>query len=207
MSDKKIILVGYSGHGLVVADSAFENNLNVIGYTEKSINEVNPFKLEYLGDESSSDFKGWDLDVAFILGIGDNILREKIYDLIIQKGKRVISVISPSSSVSKYAIIGDSIFINRNASINAYSVIGKNVIINTGAIIEHDCEINDNVHIAPGAVLAGNVKVGSCSFIGANAVIKQGVNIGKNVVVGAGTVVLSDIPEGKKIVGNPYRFI
>ena len=207
MSDKKIILVGYSGHGLVVADTALENNLNVIGYTEKSVNEVNPFKLEYLGDESSSNFKGWDLDVAFILGIGDNILREKIYKHILKNGKKVISLINSSSSISSFAAIGDGVFINRNVTINAFAKIGSNVILNTGCIVEHECEINDNVHLAPGAVLAGNVKVGSGSFIGANSVIKQGVEIGKNVIVGAGTVVIYDISDGNKIVGNPNRFI
>lgn len=207
MSDKKIILVGYSGHGLVVADTALENNLNLIGYTEKSVNEVNPFKLEYLGDESSLDFKGWDLDVAFILGIGDNILREKIYKQILENGKKVISLINSKCFISNFASIGEGVFINRNVTINAFAIIGSNVILNTGCIIEHECLIGDSVHIAPGAVLAGNVKVGSGSFIGANSVIKQGVEIGKNVIIGAGTVVLNDIPNEKKIVGNPSRFI
>ena len=207
VSDKKIILVGYSGHGLVVADTALENNLNVIGYTEKSVIEVNPFKLEYLGDESSSNFKEWDLDVSFILGIGDNILREKIYKHILKNGKKVISLINLSSSISSFAAIGDGVFVNRNVTINAFAKIGSNVILNTGCIVEHECEIHDNVHIGPGAVLAGNVKVGSGSFIGANSVIKQGVEIGKNVIVGAGTVVLNNISDGNKIVGNPHRFI
>ncbi len=207
MSDKKIILVGYSGHGLVVADTAFENNLNVIGYTEKSLNNANPYKLEYFGNESSPDFELWDLDFDFILGIGDNLLRKKVYDLINNNRKKVISLISSTSSISRFAIIGDGVFINRNVTVNAFAIIGSNVILNTGCIVEHDCEIQDNVHVAPGAVLAGNVKVGSGSFIGANSVIKQGVEIGKNVLVGAGTVVLSNISSGNKIVGNPHRFI
>ena len=207
MSDKKIILVGYSGHGLVVADTAIENKLNVIGYTEKSINEANPFMLEYLGSELNPDFKGWNLDVAFILGIGDNVLREKIYKYILKNGKKVMTLINLSSCISNFAVIGDGVFINRNVTINSFAKIGCNVILNTGCIVEHECEIHDNVHIAPGAVLAGNVKVGSGSFIGANSIIKQGVEIGKNVIVGAGTVVLNDIADGNKIVGNPHRLI
>lgn len=207
VSDKKIILVGYSGHGLVVADTALENNLNVIGYTEKSLNQINPFMLEYLGNESSPDFKGWDLDVSFLLGIGDNLLREKIYNNILNNGKKVISLMNSTASISSFATIGDGVFINRNVAINAFAKIGSNVILNSGCIVEHECDIHDNVHIAPGAVLAGNVKVGSGSFIGANSVIKQGIIIGKNVIVGAGTVVLNDIPDGNKIVGNPHRFI
>jgi sugar O-acyltransferase (sialic acid O-acetyltransferase NeuD family) len=205
--DNKIILVGYSGHGLVVADTAFENNLNVIGYTEKSINELNPFMLEYLGNESSPDFKGWEWNVGFLLGIGDNLLREKIYIQILNKGKKVISLINSTSSISSFAEIGDGVFVNRNVSINAFSKIGNNVLLNTGCVIEHECVIGDSVHIAPGAVLAGNVEIGERTFIGANSVIKQGVKIGKDVVVGAGSVVLNNIPSGKKWVGNPGRFI
>lgn len=207
VSDRKIILVGYSGHGLVVADTALENNLNVIGYTEKSLNNANHYKLDYLGNESSPNFDLWNLDVDFILGIGDNLLREKIFNLIIKKGKKVVSLINSSSSISSFATLGDGVFINRNVTINAFAQIGSNVILNSGCIVEHECEIHDNVHIAPGAVLAGNVKVGSGSFIGANSVIKQGVEIGKNVIVGAGTVVLNNISDGNKIVGNPHRFI
>ncbi len=207
MLDRKVLLVGYSGHGLVAVDVALENNVKVIGYTEKVLKNTNPFKLEYFGDESNPDFIGWDLDVDFLLGIGDNNLRENIFNLIVQKGKKVITVINSNSSISKYAMIGEGVFVNRNVSINAFAKIGNNVILNTGCIIEHECEIQDNVHIAPGAVLAGNIKVGEGTFIGANAVVKQGVVIGKNVIVGAGTVVLNDIPNGKKIVGNPNRFI
>jgi acetyltransferase EpsM len=207
VSDKKIILVGYSGHGLVVADTAFENKLNVIGYTEKSINIYNHYKLDYLGNESSPTFDLWDLDVDFILGIGDNLLREKIFNLIINKGKKVNSLINSTAAISSFATIGEGVFINRNVTINAFAKIGCNVILNTGSIVEHECEIHDNAHIAPGAILAGNVKVGAGSFIGANSVIKQGVEIGENVIVGAGTVVLNDVPNGKKIVGNPGRIL
>ena len=207
MLDKKIILVGYSGHGLVVADTAFENNLKLIGYTEKSIIEVNPFMLEYLGNESNQEFKGWDLDVGFLLGIGDNLIREKLFIQILNKGKKVISLINSTSTISSFATIGDGVFVNRNVSINAFSHIGNNVLLNTGCIIEHECLIGDSAHIAPGAVLAGNVEIGERTFIGANSVIKQGVKIGKDVVVGAGSVVLNNIPSEKKWVGNPGRFI
>lgn len=207
MSDKKIILVGYSGHGLVVADTAFENNLNVIGYTEKAINNINPYKLEYLGNESSSNVDLWDLDADFILGIGDNILREKIFNLIINKGKKVISLINSTAAISSFAIIGEGVFVNRHVTINALANVGNNVILNTGCIIEHECVIHENVHVAPGAVLAGNVKVGKGTFIGANAVIKQGVEIGNSVTIGAGAVVLKNVSDNSKVIGNPGKEI
>lgn len=207
MLDKKVILIGYSGHAYVVADIAIENQYEIIGYTEKSKVQNNPFNLSYAGYEKETGFFENKEEVGFLIGIGDNSIREKIYNLITSNNAKITTLISNTASISQSARINSGTFINRNVTINALAKIGKNVILNTACIIEHECEISDSVHIAPGAVLAGNVFVGQRSFIGANSVIKQGVKIGKDVVVGAGTVVVSDIPDGKKIVGNPNRYL
>lgn len=208
MSDSKIVLIGYSGHGLVVADAALEAGLSLSGYTELTKKSKNPFNLSYLGSEEEllNDDK-LEVKYKYILGIGNNEIREKIAALIISKGRELVSIIHPTAIISKTASLGKGIFVSANVSINALVKIGQNCIINTGSILEHECEILDNVHIAPGAVLAGNVKVGRNSFIGANTVVKQGVTIGNNVVIGAGTVVISDVLDNKTIVGNPVREI
>jgi acetyltransferase EpsM len=205
--DKQIILIGYSGHGFVVADTALENNLTIIGYTEKAISSSNPFHLKYLGNESDADFVGWSIEVDFLIGVGDNSIREKIFKLVLSKGKKVHTLIHESSSVSEFSQLGIGVFVNRNVSINAFAKIGNNVLLNTGCIIEHECVVEDSTHIAPGAILSGNVEIGERTFIGANSIIKQGVKIGNDVVIGAGSVVLKNIPSGKRLVGNPTRFI
>lgn len=207
MLDKKSILIGYSGHALVVAETAIDNNLNIIGYTDNNKVTFNPFELEYLGLENDENFLLWTQEVSFILGIGDNYIRQKVALLIESKHKTIETIVHSSASISKTVSIGSGTFINKNVSINAFAKIGKNVILNTACIIEHECVISDNVHIAPGAVLAGNVSIGENSFVGANAVIKQGVTIGKDVIIGAGSVIINDLPEGKKVVGNPSRII
>ena len=207
MLDNKIILIGYSGHGMVLADIALDNGLSIVGYAEKKIIESNPFQLKYIGYEKEDAFIGWQLDAEFLIGIGDNNIREKVFNDIIKRGREVKTLKSTTSIISKYSIIGNGTFVSSNVTINAGSKIGMNVILNTGCIVEHECNIENSVHIAPGAVLAGNIKIGERSFIGANAVLKQGIVIGKDVIVGAGTVVLHDIPDNMKIVGNPSRFI
>lgn len=207
MLDNKVILIGYSGHGFVVADTAIENQLHLIGYTDNIIVQNNPFELDYLGNERENDFFDNNKGVKFLIGIGDNTIREKIFKYLVENNREIYTLISQTSSISKTASIGNGTFVNTNVSINAFAKIGNNVILNTACVIEHDCAVGDSAHIAPGAVLAGNVFVGDRSFIGANAVVKQGVVIGKDVIVGAGSVVINDIPDGKKIVGNPSRFI
>lgn len=207
MLDSEVILIGYSGHAFVVAETALENGVNLIGYSEKNISYINPFELAYLGFEKDKDFIGWSKNVSFILGIGDNVIRQNIANLIESKGKEINSLVHSSATISKSAKIGSGTFINKNVAINSLVKVGKNVILNTGCIIEHECVIGDAVHIAPGAVLAGNVSVGERTFVGANAVIRQGIIIGKDVVIGAGTVIIDNIPDGKKVVGNPGKII
>ena len=205
MSDKKIILVGYSGHGFVVADAAIESGMALRFYTETKAVVHNPFDLDYLGFESDVSFKIWNEDYDYILGIGNNVIREKVAHLILSKNKRIQNVIHPSASIAQKITLGQGNFIARNVAVNPLAVIGDFCILNTGCIVEHECTIGNAVHIGPGAVLAGNVCVGEHTFIGANAVVKQGVTIGKGVIVGAGSVVLKDVAEGKIVVGNPAK--
>ena len=207
MSYNKIILIGHSGHGIVLADVAIENKLELAGYADKKSIINNPYKLNFLGNETDNNFIGWNLNLDFLIGIGDNYKREEIFKLIGSRGKKTKTLISNSAIISNSANIGEGTFINKNVVVNTFSKIGKNVILNTSCIVEHECFISDSVHIAPGAVLLGNVHIGDRSFIGANSVVKQGVKIGHDVIIGAGSVIINDVPDGFKIVGNPGRVI
>ena len=181
------------------------NSLNY--YTNIVQVEKNPYSLAYLGCETDPNFEGWDKNLAFILGIGDNNLRNKIAQLLLSKHQIIESVIDTNSIISKRANIGIGIFASKGVLVNAFSKIGDFTILNTGCIIEHECEIGTASHIAPGAVLAGNVKIGERSFIGENSVIKQGVKVGDDVIIGAGSVIIKNISSNTKIVGNPGRII
>lgn len=207
MLDKKVVLVGYSGHGYVIAETAFENDIEIVGYSEKEIQDSNPFNIEYLGFEGDENFIGWNKEYSFIIGVGNNTLRQKIANLITSKGKSIESIIHKSASISKSAKIGKGVFVNKNVAVNSFAIIGKNSILNTGCIVEHECILHDSVHIAPGAVLAGNVRVGERSFVGANAVIKQGIIVGKDAIIGSGAVVINDILDNEVWVGNPAKKI
>ena len=207
MSDNKIVLIGYSGHGLVVAETAKTSGMNLNFYTEKKIMAVNPFDLEYLGFEGDDTYSDWDKPYDFILGIGNNTIRKKAVQLVLSKKKRLLNVINATAHISENSVIGQGNFIAKNVVVNVLTEIGNYCILNTGCIVEHECRISNGVHIAPGAVLLGNVSVGEQTFIGANAVIKENINIGRNVIIGAGTVVIKDVPDYSKIVGNPGRAI
>lgn len=205
MPDKNsIAIIGYSGHSFVVLDAAKQMNLDVKYYCERNHVSFNPFEINYLGDEGSDSFD-WNSVDQFILGIGDNKIRQKVAGLILSKKKTILNIIHPSSIISNYTIFGNGNFIAANVTINTFAKIGDNCILNTGCIIEHECMIGNGTHIAPGAVLAGNVSVGENSFIGANSVVRQGAKIGNGVIVGAGSTVIRDIPDNEIWAGNPAK--
>ena len=202
MSENKIVLIGYSGHGLVVAETAKATNMNLRYYTEKKVMKQNPYQLDYLGFEDNPAFSSWDESYDFILGIGNNNIRKRLAKLTFSKKKKLLNVINPSANISEYTIIGQGNFIAKNAIVNILAKIGDYCILNTGCIIEHECVIANGVHIAPGALLLGGVKVGEQTFIGSNSVIKENVTI-----IGAGAVVINDVADHSKIVGNPGKAI
>lgn len=196
--------MGCSGHAFVVLDACKSIGKKIDYYCDDKEKFDNPFDLNYLGDETKNNFD-WDKVDDFILGIGDNSIRKKVYHLLEKNNKRILKIVHKNSSISELSKIGNGTFISSGVMVNALSQIGFNCIINTGAIIEHECTIGNHTHIAPGAVLLGNVKVGNNCFIGANAVIKENVVIEDNVTIGAGSVVLKNISRDAIFVGNPAK--
>ena len=203
--NKKIILVGYSGHAYVIADSLTNINREILGYSDVKKTKSNPYNLNYLGFESGKDFKFLNNKFDFFVSIGDNKLRVLISKYLRSKLQTLTNVIDQASSISKNIKLGTGIFIARNVSINTLCEIENDVIINTSATIDHECIIKSGAHVAPGAVLLGNVNVGKNSFIGSNSIIKEGVKIGDDVIVGAGSVVLKDVKNNSIIYGNPAK--
>ncbi|MFN9116381.1 MAG: acetyltransferase [Bacteroidota bacterium] len=202
--NKQLILIGYSGHAFVVGDTAINSGYQLNGYLDREMKEVNPFQINYLGNESEW-LASSDRNSILFPAVGDNMLREKMVTWLINNQLKSCVLIDPTASVSKLAEVGTSTLIAPHVRVNALAQIGVGCIINTNATIEHECIIGDFTHVAPGVVLAGNVVVGKSVFIGANAVIKQGITIGNNVIIGAGAVVLNDIKNNETWVGNPAR--
>ena len=204
-SVKDIALIGYSGHAYVIADIFLSSKRPVKAYCDKEKKTYDPFGLHYLGPESSAEVIAQLKQYDYFIAVGDNTIREKIYNVIAAQLGKSVNAVHASAILSPSVIMQDGVMIAAGVTINPLSKIGKGAICNTSSSIDHECVVGDFAHIGPGAILCGNVKVGKGSFIGAGAVIRQSITIGDNVMIGAGCVVVKDVPDGSKMVGNPQR--
>ena len=196
-----MILYGARGQAKVIYDLILSNN----------------HLLEYLVDDNPPDYFPHHLNVyrptpellqdkRIIIAIGDNRLREKIYNDI-KHLCEFETMQHYSAYVSRFTEVGEGTVIMPKVCINAEVKIGSHCIINTSSIIEHERIIEDFVHISPKAALAGNILVKKGAQIGLGANLIQGITIGENAIIGAGSVVLKDVPANAVVVGNPGRII
>lgn len=109
------------------------------------------------------------IEVKFIIEIGDNTIRGKIDNLVVENKRDIHTLISKSASFSTISSIGIGTFVNKNVSTNAFVKIGNNLTLSTACVIEYDCTLGDSLDTAPGAKLAGNASIKNRSFICTNA--------------------------------------
>ncbi len=207
MKEKPVILLGAGGHAKVLLDILLEQNIEVLGITEKDGADLSSdvYGVPVIGNDS--DVQQYPPDkVELINGIGSigsTALRLKVYEKFKRQGYRFPQVIHPGAVVSRRVELGEGVQIMAGAVVNIGTRIRENSIINTNAAVDHDCDIGAHVHIAPGATLSGGVTVGDGSHIGTGASVVQGIEIGANVIVGAGAVVVNNIVAGKTVCGIP----
>jgi sugar O-acyltransferase (sialic acid O-acetyltransferase NeuD family) len=201
-----MIIIGYSGHGFVVCGILSAAGKRVTGYCDSEEKQYNPFALTYFGKENSDTATAAFQHHDFFIAIGNNSIRNNVYDQLAQHSFYPVNAIHPSAVIDPSVVMAaHGIMISAHVSINPLAAIGTGAICNTGCIIEHECVVGEFAHIAPGAVLCGNVKVGHHSFVGANAVVRQGIVIGNNAIIGAGAVVVKDVPDNVTVTGVPAQ--
>lgn len=203
----EIVVIGAGGHASVVVDalelSMPATNLRIVDADQSKVSAL-------LLDHVIQDMPQWDTisPCRVHVAIGDNAIREKVVQGVIQCGHDLFSVIHPNSTGSRYSDIGPGSFIAASSVLGAGAKLADGVIINHGAVVDHDCRIGGFSHIAPNATLGGEVKVGERVLIGAGATVLPGITIGDDIVIGAGSVVTHDLKEqGCTYVGMPTKRI
>lgn len=199
----KLIIVGASGHGRVIANIAKLNGYKEILFIDDD--ESKKVNGEYKVVGTTKDISSYINEYNIIVGIGNNTIRKKISSELLKMGIIQTTLIHPTAVIDKTVRVGNGTVIMANTVLNADSKIGNSCIINTAATIDHDCIIKDYVHISPGAHLAGTVHIGEESWIGIGANIINNININDECIIGAGGTVVKNIYIKGTYIGVPVR--
>ena len=195
----RLIIIGASGHGKVVADIATLNGYKDIVFRDNDPEIKTCAGYPVLGPDTMTS----ELDGDVFIAVGKAETRRKLMERDANRNFPVL--IHPSAVVAKIAEVGAGAVVMAGAVINPGARIGKGCIINTSSSVDHDCMVGDYVHISVGAHLSGTVVVGTGTWIGAGAIVSNNVDICADCVIGAGTVVIKDITEPGTYVGVPAK--
>lgn len=197
----KLVIIGASGHGKVVADvAALTGKYKEIVFLDDA-DHSQQLGDKYLGKSELA--LNMINDYEFFVAIGNSKVREKITRQ--YKGAEFATLIHPNAVVSPSVKIGKGTVVMAGAVINADSVIGEGVIINTCSSVDHDCSVDDFSHIAVGVHLCGTVNVGKHTWIGAGATVVNNIDICSDCTVGAGAVVIKNIDKIGTYIGVPAK--
>lgn len=202
--NNKLLIIGASGHGKVVADIAMKmNRWKYIGFLDDKESIKSSMGIDVVG--KSSDAISYIEDYDIFVGIGNNQIREKIQKNLEAEGANIPALIHPNAIIGEQVEINSGTVIMAGVIINCCTRIGKGCIINTGVSIDHDNSLQNFVHLSPGVHLAGTVEVGQGSWLGIGSLVSNNVRISKGCILGAGSVVIKDITETGTYVGVPVR--
>lgn len=145
----------------------------------------------------------------FLLTMGDNAIRTDLYNRIITKGGNIPTLVHPSATVSKRALLGNGVIIMPQSIVQADVEIGNNTIITIHTAISHSVKIGDNCFISGNNLIGAYVHIEDNCWIGQASLIVSGtVNIvGHHSILGAGSVLRNDMRPGCLYLGNPARLI
>ena len=139
---KRLVILGSGGYGKTVEDIVLSANM----YDE----------IVFLDDGSKdarvagkcADFEKYiSTDTHFYPAFGNNPLRIKWMDTILDAGGFVPTIVHPQTYVSRNAVIGQGTVVLPNATVNTTAVIGRGCIVNFGAVVDHDVVIGEGVHL------------------------------------------------------------
>ncbi|NBI07057.1 acetyltransferase [Senegalia massiliensis] len=200
----KLIIIGASGHGKVVADIAIKmNKWQSIVFLDDDESIKTSLGLEIIG--KTEDAFTYKYEADFFVAIGNNEIRENIQEKFIERGLNVVSLIHPEAVIGTDVEIDIGTAIMGGTVINNSTKIGKGCIVNTSASLDHDNAIEDYVHISPGVRTAGSLSIGKGTWLGIGSILSNNVKICSGCKVGAGAVVVKDITEPGTYVGVPVR--
>ena len=145
-------------------------------------------------------------DMFVAVGYHDlNRLRENKCKEAMDKGYKLISIVSPLSNIPTNVEHGWNCFIMPPSVIHPCVKLGNNVFIWSGAMVGHHSCIEDNCWLTSCCNVSGNVHLGANTFMAVNATLGHSVKVGKNCFLGANSLVTKNLEDDKVVIAESSK--
>jgi len=182
-----LLIVGAGGHGRSVAEIvAASDAWRFVGFVDdtapRSTSAANWPVIGTTGElaacRSVAEFA--------IVAIGNNVVRGRLQQQLIDLGFEIASVIHRSAIVAPSARHGVGCAIMAGAVIGTEATLGNGVIVNSGAVIDHHCSVQDYAHLGTNACMAGGSVLGRAAWMQAGSALGYGVQVPAGAVLNVG---------------------
>lgn len=152
-------------------------------------------------DKIEESYSPDSFDFFVAVGYHDlNKLREGKCNEAINKGYKLVSIVSPHTNLPSNVSYGYNCFIMPPCIIHPCVTLKNNVFVWSGALVGHHSVIEDNCWLTSGCSLSGNVMLGQNTFVAVNATIGHSVNVGKACFLGANSLVTKNLEDEKVVI-------
>ena len=97
---------------------------------------------------------------AVVLAIGNNAVRERIFNIARAAGFDLPTIVHPHAYLAHGAVAGAGVLVMARATVGTGSVLGEGALINAGAVLDHDCEVGPFAHVGIAASMGGGARLG-----------------------------------------------
>lgn len=188
MMKEKLLLVGAGGFGRVVLEHAG------LKYNCAFIDDGQPVGTVICGakviggvtdlERLRSEYR------LLVVAIGNNEIRERIYQTAVGLGYSFPNIICESAYISPFAQIGYGCVFLNNVVVQNGASVGSGVLLNPGVEIHHDSTVDDYSLIYTNSVVRTYVRVGKRVKIGSNVTVSNSIVVEDDTEIENGTMLL-----------------
>jgi sugar O-acyltransferase (sialic acid O-acetyltransferase NeuD family) len=206
---RDLVIVGAGGHGrelldIVEAANSLSPTWSFCGFLDDGCASTDPLERRgrcIIGPVSRLP----KLDAAYVIGIGDSEIRQRIDRVATRAGCEAAILLHPLASCGSDVKLAAGVVLAAGARVTTNVRLGRHTHINVNAVVSHDCRIADFVTLSPGSLANGSVTLEEHVMLGSGAVVSPGHVVGRRSWVGAGAVVVDDLPADVVATGVPAR--
>lgn len=145
----------------------------------------------------------------FALSQGDNKIRATLFNRILKNGGNIPTLIHPTATVSKFAILGKGCIIHINSVVHPDVTIGDNTVLSYNTSISHSSKIGNHCYLAFGTMIGAYTQIGNYVFFGiASHTISSKVDyVGDHAYIGAGSLLTKSVEAYNVVMGSPAKVI